>query len=134
MLDSTDEYCTKLGPRPDLISSTEVPGASDTQIAALQLLANASYLFDLQTAELRLNASSLVNTYLIPSLPDDQWINEILGWERLIWASLQTTVSDYAVGYTTKVPRLDGNMKRNMSKGERELCNVQRMVKPGGLV
>lgn len=70
----------------------------------------------------------------ILSLPDDQWIQEILGWEKYIWASLQTMVSDYAIGYGAQAPAAQKYVRTVLTPGERELRGVQRMIKSGGFV
>jgi hypothetical protein len=68
------------------------------------------------------------------SLPDDQWVQEIVSWEKYIWASLQTMVSDYAIGFGAQAPSAQSYVRTNLTQGERQLCGVQRMVKSGGFM
>lgn len=124
-------------PLPGLIQSDSFPGASDIQIAALQLIATSSARFDTASAaDAILKVQDLAGSSgsQILSLPDDQWIQEITRWEKYIWASVQTVVSDYAVGYGARAPSAQSYVRTILSPGERELCGAQRMMKSGGFV
>jgi len=74
------------------------------------------------------------STGYIDNLPHDQWVREILGWEKLIWASRQVLVSDYAIGYSARVDSIQEFIGKDLLPGERQLCGTQRMRKNGGFV
>lgn len=114
----------------------DYPGASDIQLAAMQLLVRSSLLFDLSDAGLDvLKATEMAGgTGFIQSLPDDQWVQELIGWESFVWASLQIAISDYAIGPTVRDPAAGQFLRNETTNGERELCQVQRMKKAGGFV
>ena len=119
------------------VNPERFPDASDVQIAGIELLVAASNLYHVYNAASKpLKANALVqgNRGMVIALPDDQWVTEALGWERYVWAALQTFVSDYAVGYGAQYPGLQASINTTLAKGQKELCNSQRMMKPGGLV
>ncbi|ORY10988.1 hypothetical protein BCR34DRAFT_588267 [Clohesyomyces aquaticus] len=61
-------------------------------------------------------------------------VQEVIGWEAFVWAVLQTAVSDYAIGSAVREPSARAYMKNNTTKGEKELCQVQRVRMAGGFV
>ncbi|KAJ4305538.1 hypothetical protein N0V90_001069 [Kalmusia sp. IMI 367209] len=127
----------ELASLPGTVKSENFPGASDIQLAAVQLLVTSSFQYDTATAAaVVFQAQDLAERSggQILELPDDQWIQEILGWEKYIWASMQTMVSDYAIGYGAQTPLVQSYVRTNLTQGERQLCGVQRMVKSGGFV
>ena len=79
-------------------------------------------------------AKKFGNLGFITSLPNDQWMREVLEWEKYIWASLQTVVSDYAIGYTALDPSTQDSIRKNLTVGEKQLCQVQRMKRSGGFM
>lgn len=82
-----------------------------------------------------LQASYLAGTSgVITSLPDDQWIKEVVAWEKYVWAALKITVADYAIGYTSQEPSSQASTKNESTSGEKQLCQAQRMRKSGGFV
>ena len=86
----------------------------------------------LEATDVGLNASSyLQSMWIYNQIPDNQWAIEIVEWERYIWAQLQTFVSDYSVGYGIQWPELTPLLRRNMTNGEKRLCQVQRRMKSG---
>ncbi|KAJ4291860.1 hypothetical protein N0V90_009756 [Kalmusia sp. IMI 367209] len=131
---SGPDVCSALTGLPYSISQADFPHASGVQIAGVQTLVTASQIFDVQLASAKLRASDLNYGGMIPSLPDDQWVQEITYWEQIVWASLQAIVSDYAVGYGVQEPSIEPYVKRNLTSGEEELCRAQRRVKPGGFM
>lgn len=70
----------------------------------------------------------------LPGLPDDQWMREVVAWEKFVWASLQTVTSDYAVGHATRDPSVLDHIRNETTLGERQLCGIQRMRKSGGFM
>jgi hypothetical protein len=126
------KFCSSLNALPGRIQEEDFPGANEKQIAALQLLVKSSLLFDTSDGvEYGLEVTKLLGNSYIHSLPDDQWIREIVRWERFIWASMQTTISDYAIGYVTREPSAKDFIIKNATEGEKQLCGVQRMRKSG---
>lgn len=128
-------FCSELTGLPGIIEPENYPGASKVQLAAIKLLSVAGFFLDTSDASTRvLQASKILDSGVILSLPDDQWIQEVVGWEMVIWASWQTMVSDYAVGYAARDPSLAKILKKNMTSGERQLCNLQQMRKSGSFM
>jgi hypothetical protein len=74
------------------------------------------------------------STGYIDDLPNDQWVREILEWEKIIWTSRKVLVSDYAIGYSSRIGSTQDYIRKDMSPGERQLCGTQRMRKNGGFV
>jgi hypothetical protein len=112
------------------------PGASDIQLAAIELLITSSMLFDISDAgqDLLLAKDLAGGTGYIPSLPEDQWVQEVTRWESFVWAALQTAISDYAVGPSVREPSTRAYMRNATTNGEKELCQAMRARKPGGFV
>lgn len=130
------DYCTDLSGLPGRILVEDYPGASDVQLAALQLLVTSSLLFDISdAAQDVLQAKEMAGgTGYIPSLPEDQWEKEIKGWEAFVWAALQTAITDYAIGPAVREPSIADLVKKNLTSGEKQLCGAQKMKKSGGFV
>jgi len=84
------------------------------------------------TRALQANRLAISGIASIESLPEDHWMQEVLAWEKFIWASLQITVSDYAIGYGNIEPTAETRFGTNLTEGEQQLCNAQKMVKSGG--
>lgn len=92
---------------------------------------------DLQTACNVLKASSLIGITLadvIAMLPADQWVQEIIGWEAYLWAAYQILVSDYSIGVAARAPDAASFVRKDMTRGEKQLCTKQKMKNPGGFV
>ncbi|KAF2269743.1 hypothetical protein CC78DRAFT_574610 [Lojkania enalia] len=130
------DYCTNLTGVPDKISPSMFPDASDVQIAAMQQVRTASITIDIVYSAGELQAGIQDLDYLMPSLPDDQWIREYMGWESTIWAAMQIQIADYAIGAEVRAPSVGPYVKNRteMTGGEKELCSMQRMRNPGGFV
>jgi hypothetical protein len=130
------DHCSDLSALPGKPVAADYPGASDIQLAAIELLITSSLLFDISDAgQDVLKATSLAGgTGYIPSLPDDQWVQEVTGWEAFVWAALQTAVTDYAVGPTVREPSAQAYMKNETTGGEKKLCQAQRVRRSGGFV
>jgi hypothetical protein len=118
---------------PGKVVPSDYPGASDVQLAAIQLLITSTLMFDVSDAvQNGVKASDLAGgTGNVPSLPDDQWIQEVIGWNSFVWAALQTAVSDFAIGPAVREPSAQAYIG-NLTAGEKELCKAQRMMKSGG--
>ncbi|KAF2018268.1 hypothetical protein BU24DRAFT_390046 [Aaosphaeria arxii CBS 175.79] len=130
-----DEYCTELGPVPGNASSIQFPGASDIQRASMQLLITGALLTEsVVAASQAFEIKEKSRSGYIASLPNDQWIREITTWERFIWASLQTFIADYSIGYHHLEPTAKAHMRTNMTDAEKSLCGMQRMKKAGGFM
>lgn len=133
-----EEFCTDLTFLPDAVNSTNFPGASDLQIAGLQLILDASSSYTTYGAALKgLNAGTKYagsNGFVTKDFPTDQWVTEVVGWEKYIWSTVQAYVADYAMGYGSRIPEINEYIAKDLTKGERELCSVQRMLKPSGMM
>ena len=70
----------------------------------------------------------------ISSLPNDQWVTEVVGWEAITWASLQIAVGDYFTGAKARDLFADAYVKRPETDGEKKLCGMQRIRKSGAVV
>ena len=137
-----------------MVEALQSRGASDIQVAGLQILTQFSFLWDFTISLLsgfEVDTKVFDSTGGIVSLPDDQWVREIVRLEGMIWAALQTLTSDYAIGFSVQAPALEEFVRRNLTEGktldkvndsilltifqgEKQLCRVQRMRKPGGMV
>jgi hypothetical protein len=71
---------------------------------------------------------------IVASLPDDQWLRELEGWESHVWAGLQQLMADYAIGAAARVPAMAGSTRSEMSEAEKTLCRSMRMRMSGGFV
>jgi len=76
----------------------------------------------------------LANTGYVPTLPDDQWIQEVTGWESFVWAALQLNILEHAIGPAVREPSVVALMKNQTSTGEKQLCNVQKVRVSGGFM
>jgi hypothetical protein len=82
-----------------------------------------------------LQASYMAGTTgVITSLPDDQWVQEVVAWKKYVWAALQITIADYALGYETQDSSAQDATKSVTMPGEKQLCQSQRMRESGGFV
>lgn len=110
------------------------PDANELQLSVLRLLSESSYMFDRAIWERNKDRDHY--GYAIPTLPDDQWVTEVMRAEKFAWSALQAAVADYAIG-----PALhdDNSVKwtnrtkwiRPVTPGEHQLCGKQRMRKTG---
>jgi hypothetical protein len=136
-MDDHREFCTQLSGLPGKVYRKSYPGASEIQLAALQLLITSSFELDVGDASSSVfEAQDLAERGAgrVISLPDDQWIREVVGWEKYIWAAMQTMITDYAIGFGNQVLSVTSYIRSNLTVGEKQLCGAQRMVKPGGFV
>ncbi|KAF2734303.1 hypothetical protein EJ04DRAFT_603240 [Polyplosphaeria fusca] len=115
-------------------SLLETPGANDLQQAVLQLLITGSYFTGMQNAREVLATSKIYGRNVIPSLPNDQWVQEALFWASSGFAGLQMIILDYAAGPGSRVPEMAPNVKRAQTPAERELCGIMMVRQPGGFV
>ncbi|KAF1846848.1 uncharacterized protein K460DRAFT_132067 [Cucurbitaria berberidis CBS 394.84] len=132
------DFCSNLTGLPNWVedfSLEQYPNASNIQRAILQDLGHAMLNTDIQIASYDLKARKLIeNAGFINSLPDDQWVREVVGWESTLWASLQIEMAEYAIGRAVRVPGAAALMKTDLTDGEQALCGKQRMKNPGGFV
>lgn len=70
----------------------------------------------------------------ISALPDDQWVQEVVGWESNTWASLQIAIAEYATGVKARDAFADSYYRQPETDGEKKLCSMQKMKKSGGFV
>lgn len=128
-----NQQCGKLGSLPGNLSEV-FPQATDLQLAVMDLIVNSSVLFDLSSNK-KVQAQSLrLNSGTIPSLPNNQWIVELQAWESFVWAALQTSIADYAIGPAVRSSLVEGNVTRPATSAQNKLCGIQRMRKAGGFV
>ncbi|KAF2183698.1 hypothetical protein K469DRAFT_667950 [Zopfia rhizophila CBS 207.26] len=130
---SGKDSCTELAglTPPWEVTKPNFPDASGTQLAVLKLLVRSSMAFDISNI-VSFNASAGLDGGISTGLPDDQWIIEVEGWAANTWTSLQTMISDYAIGAKSHDPVADSYIEPPKTAGERELCQVQKMRKAGG--
>jgi hypothetical protein len=104
-------------------------------MAVLQHIITSSFLFDLSNSDSIL-ASALIRTsgVIQDGLPDDQWINEVVGWESQVWAGLQILIPDYAIGAKARDPLADFYVMYPKTDAEKALCGMQKMPKASGFV
>lgn len=117
---------------PSNLTEAELPGASDVQLAALRLLRTSLYFYNIVSAE-SLRASKLLTTGgYISSLPDDQWVQEVIGWESFAWAAMQIYIGDFFTGPVAREPYAASYTKPVSTEGERKLCGMMKMRRSGG--
>lgn len=80
-----------------------------------------------------MRASKLIGTGgYIDSLPDDQWIEEVVGWESFVWAAMQIYIADYFTGPKARDPHMSSYIRPASDEGERKLCSMMKMRRSGG--
>lgn len=131
-----EDFCTPLGGKTDYnFTEFSFPEANEIQRALLQLIVFSSYLYDFAHTD-TCQASSLIKRAdaRIESLPDDQWKQEVVGWEKETWAALQILVSQYAIGPKVSDPLADNYWIHPETRAEKTLCGAQKMTKSGDFV
>lgn len=103
-------------------------------MAVLQLLLDSSALFDIESGN-SLQADKLIGAAgYISSLPNGQWVTEIIAWESQAYAALQIAIEKYATGPRSIDPHADSYTRQPQTDGEKALCMKQRVRKSGGLM
>lgn len=97
----------------------------------MSLLRNAADMADISRPR-PYKAQSLNTEGIIATLPDDQWISELQGWESITWATHQTVIADFAIGPTLRDPLAISYVLPPTNEAERSLCGMQKMRKSGG--
>lgn len=129
------DICSSLDGLPANTTALNLTSASDIQFAALELLLEANAQSHIgSNRAVRLSSKLEPRGILNTPVPDDQWITEIQGWESFVWASLQTRVTDYAIGPQVREEDSAKYTLKPDSDGFKQLCMVQRMRKAGGFV
>lgn len=141
---SQDQYCIKtpsgnqcsdLNSRPLNITSKDFPTATPLQLSVLQLLVESSKAMGFSRTSEVLAAKQVQSDGSISvQLPPDQWITEAKWMESFVWASLQITLSDFAVGPSVRDPDVVKYVIKPTSTGDKQLCGMQKMRKAGGFV
>ena len=104
------------------------------QLVALKLLIAATYLFDTTDAVRYLQVNRMIDAGYLTRLPDGHWVDEVVAWEKKIWAAFQIVISDYAVGYATREKSIAQSLRRNLTTAEQKICGAQKMRKSGGFM
>jgi hypothetical protein len=130
------ESCTSLQGAKLNISAVDFPSASSIQLAILRLLQVSTYIVDTSSViNLGIKANDMLRaTGIAQSLPDDQWLQELVAWESHVWAGLQMAVSDYAIGIAARDAAAASFVRNDTDAGEKQLCQSQRMRMAGGFV
>jgi len=103
-------------------------------LAVLQLLLDSSALFDIESGT-SLQADKLIgDAGYISSLPNDQWVTEVIAWESQAYAALQIAIEKYSTGARSIDPYAASYIRKPQTDGEKALCMKQRVRKSGGLV
>jgi hypothetical protein len=131
---SKPQFCTTLGGLPGDATPELFPDANDIQLAVLKLLVTSSISFDKANgapllAEGLTDPEGFVTKYAISN---EHWKKEVTWVESTVWAALQTAIADYAAGPQVRDPASD--WVKPASRGEKELCGMQKMRKSGGIV
>lgn len=113
----------------------EFPDATKLQLSILNLLLKIGRAYNTVSTR-KLKATDLLDTTggEINSLPDDQWIIELTGWQSYTWAAHQIAIADYALGPKWRNSDADKYTIPPNSPAEQELCKVQKMQKTGDAV
>jgi hypothetical protein len=127
-------YCTDLSGITINASAADYPNASAVQLATMRLLQVSAIMMNTPGAiNTGIKASDLLDSSgIIHSLPDDQWIQELIGWESHVWAGLQHSVADHAIGTTARGGGAASLQSNETDIGEQQLCGSQRMRMAGG--
>ena len=122
-----------MGGFPGSVSELGYSGATEVQTAIAQLFVSVGGAVDLEAIGNNLKAKSIVDGQLAtPPLPNDQWVQELKGFESSVWAMLQIAISDYAIGASVRDLEAAKLMRSNITSGEQRLCGMQKMMNPGG--
>ncbi|KAF2733301.1 hypothetical protein EJ04DRAFT_605754 [Polyplosphaeria fusca] len=73
-------------------------------------------------------------TGFVEALPGDQWIQELQGWNSIVWAGHQALIADYSIGPTIRDPLSTSYVLPPSNNAEKSLCGMQKMRKPGGFM
>lgn len=132
-LDPTNETCTPLQSLPFKFTGTGTAlEINSTQYTLLRVLQNAVVQHS-YAALSALAIDALAVNDVIGSLPNDQWVRELSRWVSIGLSHLQIGISDYAVGLAVRDPSTAGEYERPpREEGQRRLCGMVRMRKPGG--
>jgi hypothetical protein len=83
----------------------------------------------------RVLAQNLIQKGIVTDqVPTDQWITEARAMESSVWAALQVSLVDYAIGLRVRSAELADYVVYPITSGDKELCGAQRMRKAGGFV
>jgi hypothetical protein len=132
--DSKDRVCTGLSGLSSEVTQAVFPDANELQLAVLRLIMSSNYAFDHTfTGEALLAGSIKAKTNeTLPELPDDQWIKELVWAESKVWAALQVSIADYAIGPTVRDRGVGLNeFIAPVTSGEKQLCGLQKMKHSG---
>jgi hypothetical protein len=131
--DSGDQ-CSELDSLPRSVAPEKWKTASSVQFSVLQLLVQSLKIYGLVQTD-RILAQNLVQKGIVTDqIPQDQWITEARTMESSVWAALQVSLADYAVGLRIRSAELADYVVNPVTSGDKELCNAQKMRKAGGFV
>ncbi|KAF2826710.1 hypothetical protein CC86DRAFT_349711 [Ophiobolus disseminans] len=132
---ASGDQCSKLDSMPGEITSKDLNQASLVQLAALQLILEVTATTELSEVNEVRAAKSVQRDRLVPvQIPPDQWITEVKAMESYMWAKLQITMADYAIGPSVRNPDLDEYVLKPSTPADKQLCGTQKMRKAGGFV
>ncbi|CAI6342197.1 unnamed protein product [Periconia digitata] len=129
-----DDFCSRLHGLPGETTNYLWPEANELQRQFLELILRSILRYDISWGPLRdqlLAGEQIVKGYT-EGLPNDQWIKEVAVWESYVWAALQITLADYAVGTTLRDPAAVNYTNAPVTAAEKELCGSILMKKSGG--
>lgn len=123
---------------PSEVSQAIFPEASEVQQTVLKLIIISNYLFGTRLNE---KNEALLAESILPKSPDvyrvlkdDQWVDELVWAESKVWAALQVSITDYAIGPTLRDTAVDrNNFTAPVTDGEKQLCGMQKMKHSGNL-
>jgi hypothetical protein len=117
------------------ISSENWKDASPLQLSALGMILSALQVMHFGVVDSVKASHFITNDGMIGAqIPPDQWVIEIERMEAVVWASLQVSVADYAVGPSIRSPFIAEYVINATSEGEKELCRSVKVRKAGGFV
>ncbi|KAF1953256.1 hypothetical protein CC80DRAFT_518396 [Byssothecium circinans] len=115
-------HCSALDSLPRGIPSKGWERASSVQLSALELLIVSN------------KEIGLGYTYNAVQVHPDQWIIEARAMESFVWASLQVSIADYAIGPSVRSSDLADYIVKPTTAGDKQLCGSQKMRIAGGFV
>ncbi|KAF1957462.1 hypothetical protein CC80DRAFT_470752 [Byssothecium circinans] len=129
------DFCTPLSGSPLQLTTNDFPDASPIQFSLLQLLQSISRFSDnimLGPGYGNLLAGKTVIRGISEGLPDDQWIRELVNWERISWTAYQMLLSVSIIGPKVFDEFADEYREAPKTEGDRALCRSLKMRKAGG--
>lgn len=131
---NTNDSCTSLGGRIFDANEINFPGATEKQLAIISLLSIAATFSTVMPRRYKVEDEMSTLGGFVNDLPNDQWVREVQGWTSVAWAAHQIIIAEYAIGPSVRERNAKQVTRAPANQGEKDLCGMQKMRKPGGFV